>query len=95
MQTIIADLWQGNITPARELEAASPQIREILQLMERNSEALCELLNEKQKEAFEKYYDCVEEYLDLMTEQAFCSGFCLGGKLMASALVTGNFGDRY
>lgn len=56
-------------------------------LIERNRDALYEGLTAAQKETFQKYIDCSEEYLLRMLELAFCDGFCLGGKLVAETLL--------
>lgn len=40
----------------------------------------------KQKELFEKYNDCMNEYIAAISEQAFCDGFCVGTKITAEAL---------
>lgn len=92
MRTIITDLWQGNITPARNLEEHIPGIKEILGYMEAHSEKLDAQLDEAHREVFEKYRDCAEEYLDLAIEQAFYEGFCLGGRFFAAVLTSPNPG---
>lgn len=54
--------------------------------MERNLDNLLKEVNGKSKEILEKYNDCIEEYLTLTTEQAFCDAFCLGTKLIIETL---------
>lgn len=54
--------------------------------MERNLDNLLKEVNRKSKEILEKYTDCIEEYLILTTEQAFCNGFCLGTELIVERL---------
>ena len=44
-------------------------------------------LNDETKENLEKYVDCVNDYVLLISEQSFCDGFCLGSKISAEALV--------
>lgn len=39
-----------------------------------------------QKEIFQKYIDCSEDYLLRLTELAFCDGFCLGSHLATESL---------
>lgn len=81
MQTIL-DLWNGNIAPVEHCGAHDAQANELLGLMARNHEALCDGLTAAQKETFEKYVDCAEEYLFRMMELAFGEGFCLGSRLL-------------
>ena len=44
-------------------------------------------LDEKHRQTFEKYDDCAEEYINLVSMHAFCDGFRLAAKLMAEALL--------
>lgn len=80
MQTII-DLWNGNIAPVEHCGSRDPQANELVCLMERNHKNLSDGLTQAQRETFQKYIDCSEEYLLRMMELAFCDGFCLAGKL--------------
>lgn len=86
MQTIM-DLWNGNIAPCEHCGAHDEDANQLIGLMERNRERLCADLTEAQKETFQKYIDCSEEYLLRMLELAFCEGFSLGGKLIAEILL--------
>lgn len=86
MQTII-DLWNGNIAPCEHCGAHDTESNHLIGLMERNREALCEGLTAAQRETFQKYMDCSEEYQLRMLELAFCDGFCLGSKLVIESLT--------
>ena len=88
MNNILTNLWNGDISPIEKFEVNNSEIRDITRLMSRNSEKLEESLTKSQKEIFEKYINCVDEYLSLATEQAFCKGFSLSCKLLISALNT-------
>lgn len=87
MAQTIVDLWNGNITPCERCGAHDNEVNELIDLMERNRLDLNQGLTEAQKESFQKYIDCSDEYLLRMLELAFCDGFCLGGKLVAEALL--------
>lgn len=80
MQTII-DLWNGNVAPCEHCGSHDPVINNLIGLIERNREKLSDGVTEAQRETFQKYMDCSDEYLLRMLELAFCDGFCLGGKL--------------
>ena len=86
MTNTIANLWNGNLEPIRYLGQNSKEIKQLENLLERNQEKLEETLTEISKKLFEKYNDCMNEYILLTTEQAFCDGFCLGVKIISEAL---------
>ena len=88
MEKIIAQLWNGNLEPVSHLEENNAEIRELVLLLQRNFDKLESILNEHQKDVFIKYNDCIQEYLILSTEQAFCDGFCYGTKLTVEALTS-------
>ena len=89
MKTTIAELWNGQIVPVERCGTHNTEIEELIRLIDRNKTNLVHTLNDCQKDLFEKYIDCADEYLDLMTEEAFCKGFCLGSKFLAEALTMG------
>lgn len=86
MLQTISDLWNGNIAPFEHCGAHDPEANHLIYLMERNREALCGELPDMQKETFQKYIDCSEEYRLRMMELAFCDGFCLGSRFAIEAL---------
>lgn len=90
MVKTIAQIWNGTLVPEADIKEDNPQIKELKILLERNRKHPEQSLNEKEKEIFEKYNDCVTEYIDIFGEQAFCSGFCLGAKITTEALTEQN-----
>ena len=86
MQKTISELWNGNIAPYEHCGENDTQANHLIGLIERNREALCRDLSEAQKERFQKYIDCSEEYLLRMMELAFGDGFCLGSRLAIESL---------
>ena len=86
MKNAIINLWHGNIYPARFLGKDHAEIKQLENLIEENKKDLEENLGEKPKEIFEKYKACINEYLTLICEEAFCNGYCLGTKLVVEAL---------
>ena len=87
MQQTILDLWNGNIAPCEHCGSHDPVINELTGLIERNRENLSRGLTQAQRETFQKYVDCSDEYLLRMLELAFCDGFCLGTKLAIETLL--------
>jgi len=87
MNNTIARLWYGDGNPARRAGQNSAEIKELEALIQRNHEKLHGSLHEQQRAILEAYHDCMDEYVCITTEQAFCDGFCLGAKLTAEALT--------
>ena len=86
MAQTIYDLWNGNITPADHCGSHDPEANHLISLMMRNEEKLRGGLPDGQREVFQKYVDCSEEYLMRMLELAFREGFSLGCKLVTESL---------
>lgn len=86
MSQTIKDLWNGNIAPCEHCGSHDAEANHLIALMERNREALWVELSDAQKERFQKYIDCSEEYLLHMLELAFCDGFCIASRLTVEAL---------
>lgn len=86
MTNTIAQLWNGNLEPVRNFGKNNSEIKQLQNLMRRNLDKLENSLNEEQKNQFANYCGCVEEYAILVSEQAFCDGFCLGTKIIVEAL---------
>ena len=87
MNQAITDLWYGNIAPFEHCGSHDPDANALLRLMERNRKALDDGLTQAQKETFQKYIDCSEEFQMRMLELAFSEGFCLGGRILAEILA--------
>ncbi len=87
MKKMIVDLWNGNLEPIATCGRNNAEIKKVVRLIERNRDKLVDKLDEKQKVIFEKYDSCINEYLVLITEQAFSDGYSVGSKLLAEALI--------
>ena len=61
MESIIEELYYGNITPAERSFRRTGEYAHILQLVTRNEEKLTETLSEAQKETFEKFKNSTSE----------------------------------
>ncbi len=64
-----------------------PEINKVILLMERHREILQGDLVKPQKDTFDKYAECSDEYAELISEQAFCAGFSLASRLLSEALM--------
>ena len=90
MESIIEELYYGNITPSERSFRRTGEYAHILQLITRNEEKLTEALTEAQKETFEKFKDSTSEISSMTEVTAFTLGFKLGLRLTAEAFIGGN-----
>ena len=87
MQTILSRLWNGDLCPVLSSGKNDPEIENLTELLERNAEKLNATLNDEEKNTFTNYIRCVEEYLSLSAEQAFCDGFSLACQFLTQAFA--------
>ena len=90
MESIIEELYYGNITPSERSYRRTGEYAHILQLVTRNEEKLTETLTEAQKESFEKFKDSTSEISSMKEVTAFTLGFKLGLRLTAEAFIGGD-----
>ena len=90
MESIIEELFYGNITPLERSFRRTGEYAHILQLVTRNEEELTETLTEAQKETFEKFKDGTSELNGITEVTAFTLGFKLGLRLTAEAFISGD-----
>lgn len=88
MNTILSQLWNGNLCPVENSGKTDPEIQNLIILIERNGEKLNATLNDEEKNTFNNYIHCIEEYLSLSAEQAFSDGFSLASRILTEALTT-------
>ena len=86
MKETIEELWHGNIIPQEDSRTNSPEMKELLSYMARHHEDLEKSFSDEQKEIFEKFHDCWNEYASLAEEAIFAYAFKLGGRLMLETL---------
>ena len=90
MESIIAELFYGNITPSERSYRRTGEYAHILQLVTRNEEELTQTLTEAQKETFEKFKDGTSELNGITEVTAFTLGFKLGLRLTVEAFIGGD-----
>lgn len=95
MESIIEELYYGNITPAERSFRRTGEYAHILQLVARNEEKLTDMLAEAQKETFEKFKDSTSEISNMTEVRAFTLGFKLGLRLTAERLSAGTARKSY
>ena len=90
MESIIAELFYGNIAPSEHSYRRTGEYAHILKIVARHEEKLTETLTEAQKETFEKFKDGTSELSSMTEVTAFTIGFKLGLRLTAEAFIGGN-----
>ncbi len=86
MQSVIKELWYGRICPQEAEGLKKPELKELQEYMSRHRENLEKTMTEEQKEIYERFMDCRNEYDELVDEEMFTYGFKLGIKLMTEAV---------
>ena len=86
MESIIKELWHGNIIPHEDSRTNSKEMKELLDYIARHHEDLEKSFTEEQKEIFEIFHDHWSEYASLAEEVIFAYAFKLGGRLMLETL---------
>ena len=90
MESIIAELFYGNITPSERSYRRTGEYAHVLQLVTRNEEELTQTLTEAQKETLEKFKNGTSELSSMAEVTAFTLGFKLGLRLTAEAFIGGD-----
>ncbi len=86
MESIISELWKGNIEPLKKCGKDNKELEELINLIDRNRAELYDTLNEEQKVIFEKFADNLFEYNDKLQEETFCYGFTLGSRVIIETI---------
>lgn len=87
MNSMIQELWHGNIIPGEDSRTNSKEMKELLGYMSRHHEDLEKSLNDEQKEIFEKFHDCWSEYMSLGEAAIFQYAFRLGMQIAIEVLT--------
>lgn len=86
MSKIISKLWCGAFETVGHSGVNNQEIKELIELLEKQYTKLTTDVDEKQKNEIEKFDLTHSEYASRLSEQAFCDGFCLASKLLIEAL---------
>ena len=73
--------WSGNIILQEDSRNNSKEMKELLGYMARHHEDLEKTFTDEQKEIFEKFHDCWDEYVTLAEAAIFEYAFRLGARL--------------
>ena len=86
MESIIKELWHGNICPQTDSRSNSPEMKELMEYIARHHDDLIKTMSDEQKELFEKFDDCWSEYMSLAEAAIFEYAFKLGMQMAIETL---------
>ncbi len=72
--TTLQELWYGNIRP-NEDKVITDEEKRLIELIARHHEILSSSLKDNNLDVFEKYVDCLIEYVSLIECKTFKIGF--------------------
>lgn len=87
MTKTITRIWYSDLEPMTYSGLDNNEIRHLARQQDQDHQRLNASLDDRGKELFQKYIESSYRYRDTLNEQAFCSGFCLGAKITAEALI--------
>ena len=85
-ESMLKELWHGNIIPQEDGRTNSPEMEELLGYMARHRVEPEKTFTDEQQEIFEKFHDCQGEYASLAKAAIFEYAFCLGARLVMEIL---------
>ena len=88
MQSIIEELYYGNVLPFERRTPKGGEYSHIIKLLTRNEEELLKTLTEAQKVTFEKFKSNVTELNGIDEVTSFAIGFKIGLRFAAESFVT-------
>lgn len=86
MNSIIQELWYGNIIPQEDSHINTKEMKELLGYITRHHENLENNMTDEQKEIFQRFHDCWMEYMSLTEAATFKYAFKLGMKFAIESL---------
>ena len=86
MNSLLKELWYGNLTPSEAPTVETAQEKRIKEEYWEITEKFESLLSKEQVAFFEKREDISAEIRSMGETNAFADGFCLGARLMIEVL---------
>ena len=85
---ILEDLYYGNINPCEREFKKGNTYSQLLGYIVRHQQDLLNLMNDEEKEIFEKFTECNNEMHSMTEREAFVSGFTLGARIIIEVMNT-------
>lgn len=86
MQSLIEEMYYGNICPADRSAVRGGQYAHLAALVRRHEDELLASFTGKQKEVWMKYDDCISELENINEVGVFRLGFKIGFRLCSEAM---------
>ena len=86
MKNIIKELCRGNVMPPEDSRQNTPEMQQLLEYISRHNDDLLKTMTDEQKEIFEKFHDCLDEYVSIAEAAIFEYAFKLGMQIAIEAL---------
>lgn len=86
MKNIIKELCRGNVIPPEDSRQNTPEMQQLLEYISRHNDDLLKTMTDEQKEIFEKFHDCWDEYVSLAETAIFEYAFKLGMQIAIEIL---------
>ena len=86
MKNIIKELCRGNVMPPEDSRQNTPEMQQLLEYISRHNDDLLKTMTAEQKEIFEKFHDCWDEYVSLAETAIFEYAFKLGMQIAIEIL---------
>lgn len=86
MESILEQLWYGNIAPYEKCGGEDEETGMLLKLMRDNETVLRKELQEGQKLLFDQYAKWADRYASCISVQAFREGFVLAAKIFTAVM---------
>ena len=81
MESILEELWYGNVCPSAGCREATKRAKELMRHIADYHDALQATLTDKQKEMLERFDDCYAELTDITERELFVYAFRLGARI--------------
>ena len=94
MDSIINELYYGNIRPVEQMGRLTPEAKAILKRLHENEDKLEQSLNEQEKTILHSIQDDRLEFATIVEEKRFREAFTLGARL-AIEMLTGKLDTQY
>ena len=87
MKSIIREIWQDRINPSVDVNAITPEIKELYAKIDIAEGKITANFTKEQKQELEEYTDLYCECSSILQETAFTYGMRLGIKILLDALT--------
>ena len=88
MRSILEELFYGNVCPDTDCRSKGKEGKALIGYTADHHKELSATLDDKQKEIFEKFTDCYDEFTNINEREIFVYAFRLGMRIAIESLST-------